>query len=78
MEVKILGVGCPKCKALEAKVRDVAKENGIEIQVEKITQIDQIMNYGIMMTPGLVVNGKVVSSGKIPTTEQILNWLKEN
>ncbi|MDD5766536.1 MAG: thioredoxin family protein [Candidatus Marinimicrobia bacterium] len=78
MEVKILGVGCPKCKALEAKVRDVANQNGIEIQVEKITQIDKIMNYGIMMTPGLVVNGKVVSSGKIPTTEQILNWLKEN
>jgi len=78
MEVKILGAGCPKCKALEAKVRDVANENGIEIQVEKVTQIDQIMNYGILMTPGLVVNGKVVSSGKIPTTEQLLNWLKEN
>ena len=76
MEVKILGTGCPKCKFLEERVRKVAVDNNISIDVEKVTDINDIMSYGIMMTPGLVVDGNVKSTGKIPSNEQILGWLQ--
>jgi len=76
MEVKVLGTGCPKCNALEEKVRSIARENNISIQLEKVKDINQIMDYGVMMTPGLVVNGEVKSTGKIPKDEEILKWLQ--
>ncbi len=76
MEVKVLGTGCAKCKKLEEMVINVMKENNIDGNVEKVTQINDIMSYGIMMTPGLVINGKVVSSGNLPKETQILEWLK--
>lgn len=76
ISVKILGTGCKKCLTLEQKVKDVIASNSIDATVEKVTDLNDIMNYGIMMTPGLVVNEKVVSSGTIPNDEQILNWLK--
>lgn len=77
MNIKILGAGCSKCSTLENKVREVIKQNSIEAEVEKVTQINDIMKYGIMMTPGLVINEKVVSFGKIPQENQILQWIKE-
>lgn len=76
MQVKILGTGCPKCKFLQERVTKVAAENNIEIDVEKVTDINNIMSYGVMMTPGLVVGDDVKSSGKIPSDEQILEWLE--
>lgn len=76
LSVKILGAGCKKCQTLEQKVKDVIASNNIEATVEKVTDINDMMSYGIMMTPGLVVNEKVVSTGIIPKDEQILNWLK--
>jgi small redox-active disulfide protein 2 len=76
--VKILGTGCKKCQSLEQKVKEVAAQNNIEAQFEKVTDIKDIMKYGIMMTPGLVVNEKVKSSGIIPKDDQIISWLKEN
>jgi small redox-active disulfide protein 2 len=78
MDVKVLGTGCAKCKKLEETVKNVMKENNISGEVEKVTQIEDIMKYGIMMTPGLVINEKVKSSGSIPKDEQILAWLKES
>ncbi|HZW39470.1 MAG TPA: thioredoxin family protein [Ignavibacteriaceae bacterium] len=78
ISVKILGVGCPKCRNLEAKVKELLVKNNIEAEVTKVDDIAKIMGYGIMMTPGLVINEKVKSSGIIPKEEQILNWLKEN
>ncbi len=77
MIIKVLGTGCSKCLTLENKVREVIKQNSIEAEVEKVTQINDIMKYGIMMTPGLVINEKVVSFGKIPQENQILEWIKE-
>ena len=76
MNIKVLGTGCPKCKYLEERVRKVAADNNIDIDVEKVTKISDIMSYGVMMTPGLVVEGDVKSSGKIPSDEQILSWLQ--
>jgi small redox-active disulfide protein 2 len=76
MQVKVLGTGCPKCKFLEERVTKVATENNIKIDLQKVTDINDIMSYGIMMTPGLVVEGDVKSAGKIPSDEQILSWLQ--
>jgi len=76
MTVKVLGSGCKKCNALEAKVKEIIASNQIEATVEKVTDLSEIMNYGIMMTPALVVDEKVKSYGVIPKDDQILSWLK--
>ncbi|HEY9187059.1 MAG TPA: thioredoxin family protein [Bacteroidota bacterium] len=78
MTIKILGTGCSKCKKLEDTVREVMQKNNIQGEIIKVTQLDDIMKYGIMMTPGLVINEKVKSYGNIPKEEQILEWLKES
>ncbi len=77
MEVKVLGTGCSKCIALEKKVREIIDKHSIDAVVEKITDLKQIMSYGVLMTPGLVINKKVVSFGSIPKEDQILKWLNE-
>jgi small redox-active disulfide protein 2 len=76
--IKVLGTGCKKCLTLEAKVREIVQKNSIDAEVEKVTDLNAIMNYGIMLTPGLVIDEKVKSYGIIPKDDQILNWLKEN
>ncbi|MBK9098531.1 MAG: TM0996/MTH895 family glutaredoxin-like protein [bacterium] len=78
ISIKVLGTGCKKCQTLEAKVRDLVAVNNIDASVEKVTDINEMMNYGIMMTPGLVINEKVVSTGIIPKDDQLLLWLKGN
>ncbi|MEI6089742.1 MAG: thioredoxin family protein [bacterium] len=77
MHIKVLGSGCAKCHSLEDKVRQVVEKNSIDAVITKVTDIQQIMSFGIMMTPGLVINEKVVSSGTVPKDDQILKWLKE-
>ena len=76
MQVKVLGTGCPKCIALEERVAKVAADNNIEIELEKVTDINDIMSYGVMMTPGLVVDDDVKISGKLPSEDQILDWIQ--
>ncbi|MCA2004420.1 MAG: thioredoxin family protein [Ignavibacterium sp.] len=76
ISVKVIGSGCKKCQALEAKVKDLIVGNNIDAVVEKVSDIQEMMNYGIMMTPGLVINEQVKSFGIIPKDEQILIWLK--
>jgi small redox-active disulfide protein 2 len=78
VSVKILGTGCKKCLNLENKVRELVASNNIDATVEKVTDIQEIVNYGIMTTPGLIINEKVKSFGIIPKDDHILNWLKEN
>lgn len=75
MTIKILGAGCSKCKMLEARVRELITKNNIPATVEKVTDLQDIMSYGILSTPGLVINEQVKSSGKIPNDDQILHWL---
>lgn len=77
LKVKILGSGCAKCNKLTEKVKETATKNNIEIEIEKITDFQEMMKYGIMMTPGLVVNEQLKSSGVLPKEEEILNYLKE-
>jgi small redox-active disulfide protein 2 len=78
MIIKILGMGCAKCNKLEEKVKEIALNNNIEATFQKVTDIQEIMKYKIMMTPGLVINERVMCSGVIPKDELILQWLKEN
>jgi small redox-active disulfide protein 2 len=77
VSVKILGAGCKKCQTLEAKVRDLVSANNIDAAVEKVTDIQEMVRYGIMMTPGLIINEKVKSFGIIPKDDQLISWLKE-
>ncbi len=77
MVVKILGSGCSRCNTLETKVKEVASQNNIAAEFIKVSDIQEIMKYGVMMTPALVVNEKVVSSGILPKDEQILQWLNQ-
>jgi small redox-active disulfide protein 2 len=77
MVIKILGVGCSRCRKLEQQVRDIVASKNIETTIEKVTNIDDMMKYGIMTTPGLVINDKLKSSGILPKNEQILNWIEE-
>lgn len=76
MTVKILGTGCPKCQTLEARVQEVASRHGLQCEIQKVTDLSQIMEYGVMMTPSLVVNEEVKSVGTIPPEEHILQWLQ--
>ncbi len=73
--VKVLGTGCPKCRKLENKIKEIVFKNNIEAKIIKIEDIQEIIGYGIMMTPGLVIDEKVKSYGIIPKDEQIFNWL---
>jgi len=78
MIVKVLGSGCSKCVNLENKVKEIIKNNNIDALVEKVSDIQDIMKYGIMSTPGLVINEQVKSYGSIPKDSQILEWLRES
>jgi small redox-active disulfide protein 2 len=76
MKVQILGMGCPKCKALEQHAREAVAELGLEAEIEKIADSDAIMDMGVMMTPALAVDGEVKSVGKVLTKDQVIAFLK--
>ncbi len=75
-KIQILGTGCPKCKALAQNAETAARELGIEHQIEKITEITEIMKFGVMMTPALAVDGQVKIVGKVSSPQEIKNLLK--
>ncbi len=75
MKVQILGSGCAKCKTLEQKVRSLNDKHRLNLEIEKVTDLQEIMKFGILSTPGLVIDGAVKSSGSIPKDEQLLSWL---
>jgi small redox-active disulfide protein 2 len=71
MKIEILGVGCPKCKQLMANAEAAAKELNMQVEINKITDIDKITEYGVIMTPALAVDNNVVSSGKVLSKNEI-------
>jgi small redox-active disulfide protein 2 len=77
MKVKILGVGCARCNALEQNVRRLNEAFQLSLEIEKVTDLKEMMQFGILTTPGLVVDGVLKSSGKIPNDQQLLQWFKE-
>lgn len=76
MKVLILGPGCTKCRTLEGRIRNLVTKHHLAVEVNKVTDLQEIMTYKIMMTPGLVIDGELKSVGRIPRDEQLLEWMK--
>jgi small redox-active disulfide protein 2 len=74
---KILGTGCSNCRALERVTLQAIQENSLNIEVQKVEDLQSIMAYGIMRTPALVLNEKVLFSGRVPTKTEIKNILEK-
>ena len=77
MKIEILGTGCPKCKKLNELTKEVIQELGISAEIKKITDINKIIDYGVMITPALVIDGDVKFAGKIPGKQEITDWINE-
>jgi len=77
MEIKILGMGCPKCKRLEELAREAAGEVCVEATFTKVVDMDAIMAYDVMSTPALVIDEVLKSSGCIPRKDEIAAWIRE-
>ncbi len=75
MKIKVLGTGCAKCKLLYAETEKAIASAGIGAELEKVEKIDEIMKYGVMMTPALVIEGEVKASGRIPRADEIVSWM---
>ncbi|HGJ64779.1 TPA: thioredoxin family protein [bacterium] len=78
MKIEILGTGCPKCKQTLANAEKAVKQLGIDAQIVKVEKINDIMDYGVMITPALAIDGEVKIAGKIPSPDQIVEWIKGN
>jgi small redox-active disulfide protein 2 len=73
--LQILGTGCPKCKKLTENAEAAAKELGIEYELVKVTDLNEIMKFGVMMTPALAIDGQVKVVGKVPSPDEIKKML---
>lgn len=78
INIKILGKGCPKCKKMEERVIRVAEELGVDYKIEKVSDINEVTGYGVMLTPALVVDEEVRISGRIPKNEELKKILSSN
>lgn len=74
-EIKVLGSGCRNCEVTAKVIAEAARQAGVEIRLEKVTDIVAIMSYGVMSTPGVVVDGQVVHSGSVPGPELVRKWI---
>jgi small redox-active disulfide protein 2 len=75
MKIQILGTGCPRCKALASNAEKAVKELGLTAEVEKVTAIQDILKFQILLTPGLVIDGQVKAAGRVPSTNEIKELL---
>jgi small redox-active disulfide protein 2 len=69
--IQILGTGCAKCQKLAESAKQAADNLGLDYQMEKVTDINKIMSFGVMTTPGLAVDGKVLLTGKVPAVAEL-------
>jgi small redox-active disulfide protein 2 len=77
MLIQILGTGCAKCEKLEERARQAAEELKLDFRIEKVKELQQIMAFGVMITPALVVDGAVKVAGKVPGVEDIKKMLSK-
>ena len=77
MKIEVLGTGCPKCQKTFANTEKAVKELSVDVEIVKVDKIDDIVNYGVMMTPALAIDGEVKIAGKIPNPKQIAQWIQE-
>ena len=75
MKIKVLGTGCSKCKKLYAEAEKAIAASGMSVALEKVERIDEIMKYGVMVTPALVIDEEVKASGRIAPASEIVSWL---
>ena len=75
-KIQVLGTGCPKCKQLAENAEAAARELGVEYELQKVTQINDIMAFGVMVTPALVIDGQVKVSGKVASPDEVKAWLQ--
>jgi len=73
--VQVLGPGCAKCEKLKQNAEDAVQQSGVEAKVEKVSDINEITSFGVMMTPALVIDGEVKVVGKVPTVDEIKGLL---
>lgn len=73
--IQVLGPGCAKCERLWKNAEEAVRQSGIESQVEKVTEISEIVAFGVLMTPALVIDGQVRAVGKIPSADEIAAML---
>jgi small redox-active disulfide protein 2 len=76
MKIAILGTGCANCKRLESNAKKAVEELGQTAEIVKVTDIKDIMGYGVMGTPALVIDDKVVCAGRVPNVQEIKKWLQ--
>ena len=75
LTIKVLGPGCANCRKLEEIARTAVAAAGVEAQLVKVTDMQQIVGYGVLKTPGLVIDEKLVCSGRIPSAESVAEWI---
>ena len=75
MKIQILGTGCQKCKQLTSNAEQAVREMGIEAEIEKVSEIADIMKFGVMMTPAIVIDGTVKAVGKVLSPQEIMGML---
>ncbi|MEN8126610.1 MAG: thioredoxin family protein [Planctomycetota bacterium] len=76
MKIQVLGTGCPKCNQLYQNAQQVLAELAIDAELEKVTNLNDIMAFGVMVTPALAIDGQVKSSGKVPSAEAIKEMIQ--
>jgi small redox-active disulfide protein 2 len=75
--IKVLGSGCRNCETTANLIKIAAEQAGVAIELEKVTDIAEIMRHGVMTTPGVVVDGKLVHAGGLPGPDQVRQWVEE-
>ncbi|SMP44814.1 thioredoxin family protein [Desulfonatronum lacustre] len=75
MKIKVLGPGCAKCSEVERIVREAVAESGKAVEVEKITDMQEFMKYGVFSTPAVIVDDQVKAVGKVPGKKDVLAWI---
>jgi small redox-active disulfide protein 2 len=75
--VKLLGTGCRNCEITAKVIAQAAAEAGVEIELEKVTDLAQILSFGVMSTPGVVIDGRLVHAGGLPAPDQVRAWMRE-
>ncbi|MCK5137613.1 MAG: TM0996/MTH895 family glutaredoxin-like protein [Bacteroidales bacterium] len=78
MEIKVLGTGCARCKSLEKVTTKAVNELNLDATIEKVEDIQKIMEFAVMRTPALVINGKVVITGQVPEISEVKEILTNN
>ena len=76
MKIQVLGPGCPKCAQAEKNVKEAVAESGVEAEVVKVSDFQEIAMMGVFSTPAVVIDGEVKVTGKAPSKNEVLKWLK--